>query len=85
MCYDLKRGITDEEEETLLLAHPNLVTIAIISMADFPQKDTIGCYGMTEKEDNTKTVYRPHFYQHEVGDVLIDDTPARIKVQNEDS
>ena len=34
-----------------------------------------------EKEDNTKTVYPPHFYQHEVGDVLIDDTPARIKIQ----
>ena len=34
-----------------------------------------------EKEHNTKTIYPPHFYQHEVGDVLIDDTPAQIKVQ----
>ena len=81
VCYDLKRGITDEEEETLLLAHPDLVTVPIISMADFSKKDTIGCYGTTEKEDNTKTVYPPHFYQHEVGNVIIDDTLARIKVQ----
>ena len=80
MCYDLKRGITDEEEETLFLAHPDLVTVAIISMADLPKEDTIGCYGTTE-EDNTKTVYPPHFYQHEVGNVRIDDTPAPIKVQ----
>ena len=81
VCYDLKRGITDEEEEILLLAHLNLVTIAIISMADFSKKDTIGCYGTTEKEDNIKTVYPPDFYQHEVGNVIIDDTPTRVKVQ----
>jgi len=73
-CYDFVNGITNEEEDVLLVAKPNLFAIGTITL---PQLKIL----VTVVDDAKIGTNEPIFeFPHTLGEILVDITLAWIKV-----
>ena len=64
VCYDLG-GVTKDEEETLFLAHPELITVGEISLEEIIKPHLTECNQIVAKWDNAKNTYPDWFYNYE--------------------
>ena len=82
VCYDLGEGVTADEEETLFLAHPELIIVGEISLEEVNKPHLTECNQVVAKWDNTKNTYPDQFYNYEEGSIQVDEQPAQLRTIN---
>ena len=72
--------MTEDEEETLYLAHLELITVGEISLEKIIKPHLTKCNQVVAKWDNAKNTYPDQFYQYEEGSIQVDEQPAQLRV-----
>jgi hypothetical protein len=74
VCYNFVEGLTDEEEDRFFSTKEDLFAIGTITL--------FGDLGGTCSEGADPSSYPKHFSTYTEGDIVVDETPIKTKVQD---